>query len=54
MESRDRATQARLLAVKMAVKLQKAVTLPEIAAHPVLADLAALIDARSADQPDGR
>ncbi|GAA4839722.1 hypothetical protein GCM10023201_31930 [Actinomycetospora corticicola] len=36
-----------LLAVKMAVRLQKAVGLPEIGAHPVLADLAALLDERS-------
>ncbi|WP_018332178.1 non-ribosomal peptide synthetase [Actinomycetospora chiangmaiensis] len=37
-----------LLAVKMAVRLQKAVSLPEIGRHPVLADLAALLDERSA------
>lgn len=37
-----------LLAVKMAVRLQKAVTLPEIGRHPVLADLAALLDERAA------
>ena len=36
-----------LLAVKMAVRLQKAVTLPEIGRNPVLADLAALIDERA-------
>ncbi|MFC5065750.1 non-ribosomal peptide synthetase [Actinomycetospora atypica] len=37
-----------LLAVKMAVRLQKAVTLPEIGRNPVLADLAALLDERAA------
>ncbi|GLZ52637.1 amino acid adenylation domain-containing protein [Actinomycetospora sp. NBRC 106378] len=37
-----------LLAVKMAVRLQKAVSLPEIGEHPVLADLAALLDERAA------
>ncbi|MDL5158360.1 non-ribosomal peptide synthetase [Actinomycetospora termitidis] len=42
-----------LLAVKMAVRLKKAVTLQEIAAHPVLADLAALLDERAAaSDPD--
>jgi hypothetical protein len=40
-----------LLAVKMAVGLQKAVSLPEIVRHPVLADLAALIDGRTGDGP---
>ncbi|MHC1560177.1 amino acid adenylation domain-containing protein [Actinomycetospora sp. C-140] len=37
-----------LLAVKMAVGLKKAVSLPEIVKHPVLADLAALIDGKAA------
>ena len=40
-----------LLAVKLAVRLQKAVSLPEIGAHPVLADLAALLDERAATAP---
>lgn len=40
-----------LLAVKMAVGLKKAVTLPEIVANPVLADLAALIDGRATAEP---
>ena len=40
-----------LLAVKMAVGLKKAVSLPDIVRHPVLADLAALIDGKAADVP---
>ncbi|MGY1643833.1 amino acid adenylation domain-containing protein [Geodermatophilus sp. SYSU D00703] len=39
-----------LSAVKLAIALDRAVTLPELMAHPVLADLAALLDGRS----DGR
>ena len=42
-----------LLAVKMAVGLKKAVSLPDIVRHPVLADLAALIDAQAAPAPAG-
>jgi hypothetical protein len=40
-----------LLAVKMAVGLGKTVSLPDIVRHPVLADLAALIDGQAADAP---
>ncbi|WP_328309623.1 non-ribosomal peptide synthetase [Actinomycetospora sp. NBC_00405] len=40
-----------LLAVKMAVGLKKAVSLPDIVRNPVLADLAALIDSTTADVP---
>jgi hypothetical protein len=40
-----------LLAVKMAVGLKKAVSLPEIVKHPVLADLAALIQSKAEDEP---
>jgi hypothetical protein len=40
-----------LLAVKMAVGLGKTVSLPDIVRHPVLADLAGLIDGQSADVP---
>jgi amino acid adenylation domain-containing protein len=40
-----------LLAVKMAVGLKKAVSLPDIVRHPVLADLAALIDSQTPDVP---
>ena len=35
----------------MAVGLKKAVSLPDIVRHPVLADLAALIDGKAADVP---
>ena len=40
-----------LLAVKMAVGLKKAVSLPDIVRNPVLADLAALIDSKVEDEP---
>jgi hypothetical protein len=36
-----------LSAVKLAIALDRAVTLPDLLRHPVLADLAALIDERT-------
>ncbi|MGY1621447.1 phosphopantetheine-binding protein, partial [Geodermatophilus sp. SYSU D00965] len=36
-----------LSAVKLAIALDRAVTLPELMAHPVLADLAALVDEKT-------
>jgi hypothetical protein len=36
-----------LSAVKLAIALDRAVTLPELTAHPVLADQAALLDEKA-------
>ena len=43
-----------LTAVRMAVALERAVSLKDIARHPVLADLAALVDERADNRADNR
>jgi hypothetical protein len=40
-----------LSAVKLAIALDRAVTLPDLLRHPVLADLAALLDERTGAHP---